>query len=102
MKHTITPFEGKNKVIAFANLIFGNFFLETDPGCYLAQPSLVQLDTQLELLPSPISGNDLCTIDISSASVGYSSGISNFWILYFDGSKTHGGFEVGYVLIDPQ
>jgi len=41
MKYIITPFEGKNGHVSFADLIFGNCFLETGLGCYLAHPSPV-------------------------------------------------------------
>jgi hypothetical protein len=51
MKHTVTELEGKNKPIIFAHTVLGNYFLETDHGCYEAQPSETQTDTQSELLP---------------------------------------------------
>lgn len=101
MKHAITPYEGHNKPIVFADLNFGNLFLENDLGCYLAQPSLVPLETQLELLPSPIVGNDLCTINISSTSVGHISSISDSWVLYFDSSNKQEGSKASFVLVDP-
>jgi len=101
MKHTVTPFEGKNGLVAFTDLIFGSCFLETNIGCYLAKPSLVLPDTQLEVLPSPIGTSDLCTVDSSSTSVGHSSCIYYVLTLYFESPKTQEGFGAGCVLIDP-
>lgn len=91
MKHIVTPFEGKHEPVALVDLIFGNFFLETDLGCYIAQPSPVPPETQLDLLPSPTSTNDLCTVGSNSSiniSVGPSSCTYDVWISYFDNSKT--------------
>lgn len=45
MKHTVTPFEGHNKPLDFTDMIFRNFFLETNLGCYEAQLSPIPLDT---------------------------------------------------------
>lgn len=79
MKHTITPLDRHNELMAFAKLLFGNYFLETQLGCYLAQPSLV-----------PTGDNELCTISIScrSTSVVPSPYTYDIWTLNFDGSKT--------------
>jgi hypothetical protein len=51
MKYMLTELEGKNKSINFAQSILRNYFLETDHGCYEAQPSKIQIDIQYELLP---------------------------------------------------
>lgn len=71
--------------MAFAELIFDNFFLEMQMGCYLAQPSPVPPDTHLELLHCPTSENDVCTISTGVACSPYTY---YMWTLYFDGSKT--------------
>jgi hypothetical protein len=34
MKHTVTELEGKNDPVSFSHTILGNYFLETDHGCY--------------------------------------------------------------------
>lgn len=85
MKHTFTPFEGKNERVSFMDLIFGNCFLENDFGCYLAQPSPVLANTQLELLPSPTGENDVCKISGSSISMSvvHSHSTYDVWTLCF-------------------
>jgi len=88
MKHTMTQLEGKNEPMGFMDVIFGNYFLEVDHGCYLAEPSPIPPYTELELLPwNPIGGNDLCIVNVDSSSIGHSSRFFNNWILYFDASK---------------
>jgi len=87
-----------------ANLVFGNCFLETDLGCYLAQPSRVPPNTQLELLPSPTGKNHICIVSSSSnssTSVTHSPCVYDVWALYFDGSKMREGCGDCCVLIDP-
>jgi hypothetical protein len=34
MKHTVTELEGKNEPISFSHSVLGNYFFETDYGCY--------------------------------------------------------------------
>lgn len=103
MKHNVTPLNRQNEPMAFAELIFGNCFLETQLGCYLAQPSLVQPDTQLDLLPSPTGENDHCRVSSNnnSTSVVPSPCTYDMCTLYFDGSKMQEGSGDGCVLIDP-
>lgn len=102
MKHIVTPFKGKNEPVAFADLIFGNCFLETKPGWYHVLPSLVPPNTQLELLPSPTGANDLCILDSSSSNVGCRYYTYDVCTLFFDGSKTNDGFRDDCVLVDPR
>lgn len=92
MKHSITPFEGKNELVALADLIFGNFFLKTNLGFYLAQPSLVIPGTQLELLPSPTGANELFIVDSSGVgtSVGRSSCTYDVWNFFLQFKDTRG------------
>lgn len=45
MNHNVTPLNGNNEPVDFTELIFGNCFQETKLECYLAQPSLVPLET---------------------------------------------------------
>ena len=87
MKHNFTPFEGKDEAVAFADLIFANFFLETDLGCHISQLSLVPPDTQLEHRLSPTGANNLFIV-YSSTSVGCSSCTYDVCTLFFDDSKT--------------
>jgi len=109
MKHNVTPLNGQNELLALAKLMFGNYFLETQLGCYLAQSSPTPPDTQLGLLPCRTGENETCTglCNSSSSSVSSTSAASgpctnDLWILYFDGSKTQDGFGAGCVLIDPR
>ncbi len=91
MKHTMTPLEGHNDHVSFADIIFGNCFLGTKIGCYQSHSSSVPLDKQLELLPFSVAGaNESYNIDIhsnSNCSIGRNIVANNIWTLYFDGSK---------------
>lgn len=70
MKHIVTTHEAYKELIRLAQEIFRNGFLEVYLGCYLAQPSSVPPDTELELFPcNPASANDLCNIDVNTSSV---------------------------------
>jgi hypothetical protein len=51
MKHMIMELDDNNEPINFSHSIFGNYFLETDHGCYEAQTSKIQSNLQFELLP---------------------------------------------------
>lgn len=102
MKHTMTPLNGHNQLMGFAELLFGNYFLETRLGCYLTEPSLVPPDTQLDLLPCPTCDNETYTVSSSSSTSAVSRPCTyDMWTMYFDGSKTQEGFGFGCVLIDP-
>jgi hypothetical protein len=46
MKHTVTELEGKNEPISFAHSVLGNYFFETDYGCYEAQTSEIPSELQ--------------------------------------------------------
>jgi hypothetical protein len=46
MKHTVTKLEGKNEPISFSHSILGNYFFETDYGCYEAQTSEIPSELQ--------------------------------------------------------
>jgi len=94
MKHNVTPLNGENELLAFTELMFWNFFLETQLGCYLAQPSLIPLDTQLSLLPCLTGENEMCIVHCNSSSssdnsTSVASGpcIDDMWTMYFDSSK---------------
>lgn len=100
----VTPFNGYVEPRDFAKLFFGNYFLETQLGCYLAYPSPISPDTHLDLLPCPNVDIELYTI--SSSSVSSTNVVRNprtydMWTMYFDGSKTQECSRDGCVLIDP-
>jgi hypothetical protein len=62
MKHMVTELEGKNKPINFAHTLLGNYFLETDHGCYEAQPSETQIDTFYEFLLCNQTNDNTCIV----------------------------------------
>jgi hypothetical protein len=51
MKHTVKELEGKNDPISFVHSILGNYFFETDYGCYEARTSEIPSELQLGLWP---------------------------------------------------
>jgi hypothetical protein len=92
MKHTVTELEGKNEPINFAHSVLGNYFLETDHGCYEAQPSEMKIDTQSELLPCNQTDDNACIV---LKELGYCiinpPVYTNIWTMFFDGSKSQYG-----------
>jgi len=44
MKHNVTPIKSDNEPLAFAELIFGNYFLEKTLEGYLARPTPTSSD----------------------------------------------------------
>jgi hypothetical protein len=90
MKHMVTELEGKNEPINFAHTVLGNYFLETDHGCYEAQTSEIHPDLQSKLLPQ--THNSACTI---LTNLGFSTTnktkITNMWSMFFDGSRSQEG-----------
>ena len=51
MKYNVTQLEGKNELVNFSHSVFGNYFIELEPGNY-QQPEEANngSDTQLDLL----------------------------------------------------
>ena len=86
------------------DFVFGNYFIEIEPGNYQAEEDSDTSDTQPDLLHFSRADEIDCKIvelaidvDVSShAVVG-----SDFWMLFFDGSKTLEGSGTSCVLIDP-
>lgn len=113
MKQNVTPLNGKNEPLAFADLLFCNCLLETTLGYYPTLPSPTLQGTQLGLLPFPTNHNETCTIhctnnissnnNTSSSSTSTSSDpcTDKLWTMYFDGSKAQDDSGPGCVLIDP-
>jgi len=108
MKPTMTKLKGHNEPLVFFDLIFGNFFLETDAWCYHEQPSPIPPNTQLELLQFSLLGaSETCNISVHNSSNSSNSSIRsslvayNAWTLYFDSSKMQDSSIVCCVLIDP-
>lgn len=109
MKHNVTPINGENEPLTFVELMFDNWLLETQLGCYLVQPTPTPPETQLGLLPFPTDGNETCTTHCnisssSSSNTSASNGLctDELWTMYFDGSKTQDASGARCVLIDPK
>lgn len=76
--------------------------METQLGCYLAEPSPVPPNTHLDLIPCPTGDNEICTISSSSSTSAVISPCTyDMWTMYFDGSETKEGSRAGCVLIEP-
>jgi len=86
MKHIVTKHEGHNELVNFANIIFGNCFLEADHECYQEQHSPIPSDTQLDILP--YSANGTYNIDVHTTSLGTNLISTDIWTLHFTSSKT--------------
>lgn len=98
MKHNVIPLNNENKPLAFVELMFGNFLLETTLGCYPTRPTPTPLDTHLWLLPSLTNGYETCILHFTTTSSSSSSSNSsssststtngqctnNLWTMYFD------------------
>jgi len=39
MRHNVTPINGENELLAFTELMFGNYLMETTLGCHPARPT---------------------------------------------------------------
>ena len=88
MKHNVTQFEEKNEPV---NSVLGNYFIELEPGNYQAEEASDTSDTQPNLLQFSQADEIDCKIvdlavyvDVNSCIVA----VSDFWTLFFDGSKT--------------
>lgn len=99
MRHNVTPINGKNESLAFEELMFGSFHLETTLECYPARLAPAPLDTQLGLLPIPIDANETCILHCNKSSSSSSNSASaleysctyELWNIYFDRSKAQDG-----------
>jgi len=103
MKNNVTPLNGKNEPLAFAELMFGNCLLEKTLECYPARPALTSSKKQLGLLPHPTNDNETCTIcffdSSSSSNNSYNNNTSmqndpctdKLWAMSLDNSGTHDG-----------
>ena len=102
MKHNVTQFEGKNEPVDSG---LGNYFIELERGNYQAKEASNTSNTQPGLLQFSQADEidykivDLVVdVDVNSRTVA----VSDFWTLFFDGSKTLEGSGAGCVLIDPK
>ena len=106
MKHNVTKLEGKNEPVNFSHSVLGNCFLELEPGNYKAKKANSESDGQSDLLHFSRTDNIDCNIvNLVSVSKNRASALeveNQFWLLYFDGSKTQEGSGDGCVVIDPE
>ena len=84
----------------------GNCFLELEPGNYRAEDANSQSNEQSDLLQFSWTGDNDCNIvNLVYVLENRTSSLeveNQFWLLYFDGSKTREGSRVSCVLIDPE
>ena len=102
MKHNVTQFEGKIEPV---NSVLGNYFIELEPGNYQAEEASDTSDAQPNLLRFSQADEIDCKIVDLTIDVGIDSCtvlVSDFWTLFFDGSKTLEGSGADCVLIDPK
>jgi hypothetical protein len=57
MKHIVIGLKGKSEPVKFAHSVLGNYFSETDHGCYEAKPYEMKINTQFELMWNQIDDN---------------------------------------------
>jgi hypothetical protein len=89
MKHTVIELKGKNEPVSFAHTVLGNYFLETDHGCYEVRPSPIQTYTQSELLQCTQTDDNDCTILKTHGFCITNSNLhNNMWTMFFDGSRS--------------
>ena len=98
MKYNVTQFEEKNEPV---DSVLGNYFVELEPGNYQAEEVSDTSDAQPNLLWFSQADEIDCKIvdlaievDANSCTV-----VSDFWTLFFDGSKTLEGSGAGCVLL---
>ena len=99
MRYNVTQLNEKNEPV---DSILGNYFIELEPGNYQEEESNNTSDTHPSLLHFSQAGEIDCKIVDLAVGVDPFSVVSNFWTLFFDGSKTLEGSGAGCVLIDPQ
>ena len=99
MKHNVTQFEGRNEPM---DSVLVNYFIELEPGNYQAEKANSTSDDQLDLLQFSQDYEIDCKIVDLAVGIDLISVVSDFWILFFDGSKTLEGSGASCVLIDPQ
>ena len=82
MKHNVTQLEGKNEPV---DSIFGNYFIELEPGNYQAKEVSDTSDAQLDLLRFSQADEIDCKIVDLAVEVDVNSHtiVSDFWTLFF-------------------
>jgi hypothetical protein len=94
MKHNVTDLDGENELVAFDNIIVGNYSIDFYFGNFNAQVSPFQPT-------DPISEiENFSQVDFSRC-INFVDNYVNypFWKLYFDGYKYNDGASAGCILI---
>ena len=106
MKYNVTQIEGKNEPVNFSHSVLGNCFLELKPGNYQAEEANSESNEQFDLLQFSRTDNIDCNIvNLVFVSENRTSALeveNQFWLLYFDGSKTQEESGASCVLIDQE
>ena len=98
MKYIVTRLEKKNEPM---DSVLGNYFIELEPGNYQVEEASNTSDTQPDLLRFSLADEIDCKIVDLAVGTNLHSVVSDFWTLFFDGSKTSEGSGASCVLIDP-
>ena len=99
MKYNVTQLEEKNVPM---DSVLGSYFIELEPRNYQAEDASDTSDTQPDLLRFSQADEIDCKIVDLAVGIDLPSVVSDFWTLFFDGSKTLEGSGAGCVLIEPQ
>ena len=82
--------------------ILGKYFIELEPGNYQVEEVSDTSDAQPDLLRFSQADEIDCKIVNLAVGIDSRTLVSDFWTLFFDGSKTLEGSGAGCVLIDPK
>ena len=82
--------------------VLGNYFIELELGNYQAEEASNTSDTQPDLLRFSHADEIDCKIVNLVVGVDSHAIVSDFWTLFFDGSKMLEGLGAGCVLINPK
>ena len=85
MKYNVTQLDEKNEPV---DSVLGNYFIELEPGNYQAEEASNTSDTQPDLLRFSQADEVDCNIVNLAVGVDSHSVVSDFWTLFFYGSKT--------------
>ena len=85
--------------------VLENYFIELEPGNYQAEEANSTSDAQPDLLQFSQANEinyKIVDLDVDVDINSHTIVVSDFWTLFFDGSKTLEGSRAGCVLIDPK
>lgn len=73
MRHNVTPINGKNELLAFAKLMFGNYLLGNNVGVLFCTAKSNPTKHVVGMIPCPTDRNKACTIHCEIVAVVISS-----------------------------